>query len=222
MIYFFLKYFEERQYAEEFLAGNLYLNPLAYFKAAEVADGRGDANEAPDQWLQPEGFRLEIGGHVIPREGVVRGVIQDAWHDSTNLLCMYACELEFPATLESLNEQARIPAEVQRMGPWVVLVHNVSEFFRRFDASIRREGFGLARGSVTYFDGSTYSGRCENPAFWKEQRFAWQREYRFAVRTHEHEPRPLRLAIGDVSDICVLKEAKELDDPAIIPKAEHV
>src|SRR5689334_13918137 len=55
-VFFFLKFFEQREYAQAFIAGQLYLNPLAYFKDLESTkdDGRADDSESPILWISPK------------------------------------------------------------------------------------------------------------------------------------------------------------------------
>jgi hypothetical protein len=55
-IWYLVKFFSEEQHANQFIAGQLYLNRLSYFKKVEAAseDGRPDANEAVAVWWQPD------------------------------------------------------------------------------------------------------------------------------------------------------------------------
>jgi hypothetical protein len=54
-ILFLIKFFSEESHAEEFLAGNLYLNRLSYFKRLENRDDvtRRDPNEAVSLGFSP-------------------------------------------------------------------------------------------------------------------------------------------------------------------------
>jgi hypothetical protein len=65
-IWYLVKFFSEEQHADQFIAGQLYLNRLSYFKKVEAAceDGRPDANEAVALWWQPADIliNLSIGG----------------------------------------------------------------------------------------------------------------------------------------------------------------
>ena len=45
MIFFLMKIFEKEEYANDFLKGKMFANPLSYFKEMEDEDGRGDEYE---------------------------------------------------------------------------------------------------------------------------------------------------------------------------------
>jgi hypothetical protein len=160
-IYFFLKFFQEEQHAREFVDGRLHLNPLAYFKSLErrAGDGRADHNEAPFAWHQPGNLgAIEFAGHRIePSELAGPLIIQSADADLLNVLCLYAAtpgpfQNVSVANLGQLREHLRVPDMCQSLGPLTVLVTQPSIFVERFDEAVRRNGFGLERSLVTYFD----------------------------------------------------------------------
>src|SRR5262245_4101784 len=91
MILFYVKFFEKLQYAEDFLAGRLWMNDLGFFKRLEDASGRADRFEAPSSWYQPEQVEMRFGDLCIPSADLAGPVsIQFNSHDNTNLFCLYA------------------------------------------------------------------------------------------------------------------------------------
>jgi hypothetical protein len=220
-IFFYVKFCERRDFAEQFVAGRLHLNTIQFFKDRDrSADGRADRREAASQWHQPGDITIQFAGHTIPSADMVAPVvIQETHHDDTNVLCLYAgtsgtFEKLHAGNIEAFREHMRIPERCFEMGPWAVLIRNVTEFHRRFDAEIRKQRFGLTRGPVTYFDGKTFSGTIERPVFWKCDDFSWQREYRMAVSTNG-PPGPIVLDVGDLSDICTVVPSQKLREVTV-------
>jgi hypothetical protein len=149
--------------------------------------------------------------------------------DRVNLLCLYAgtpgpFKTFTEAEVDAFNQYMRIPDPRLAMGPHCVLVKNVTEFFRRFDAAVRQNEFELIRGPVSYFDPKKFSRSVGRPMFWKRDQFEWQREYRFAVGARSIEPTPLFLDVGDLTDICIVADTAafnaslvvHLPNPAIV------
>lgn len=209
-----IKFFEEQEHAKEFLAGKLYLNTVAYFKEREASqDGRGDRFEIPSQWWQSKDVSIEFGDTTMEAPSLTgQVVIQHDDHDSTNLLCMYAgTEDQLEIVSEGTVRRHRVPEKCLKMGRRPVLVRNVPEFFRRFDAEMARLKVDYFRGLVRYFDRDTFSGKLDDPVIWKSNEFEWQREYRFGVVAPTQPPGPLRVEIGSLLDICTF-----IEDPDVL------
>ena len=216
-IYFYIKFFNQREYADEFLAGHLYLNPLRFFKTVEAAgDGRKDGYEASSHWYQPTDVRIKIAGFEIPSAELAGPVvIQPDQYDRINLLCMYAghsggFENLSDENIEAFRQYTKISDPCLAMGNWAIVVGNVTEFNRRFDFKIKGKGYGLNRGLVRYFGENEFSGKFDHAAFWKRSQFSWQREYRFVVETDAAEISPLRLEVGSLEDICTIFRVDQL------------
>ena len=217
LILFYLKFFERREWADAFLDGMLYLNPLGYFLNLEADrdDGRADGYEAAARWTQPHpDLILEVAGIRIPPEDLSGPVVmQDTSFNAVNLMCLYA---GFSGPFERLSlddvaafkEHLWIPEASLRMGNHALLVGNVTEFNQRVVAAVRKAGYGLKARRVVYFDPTTFSGEISDPLFYKQDSFAFQQEYRFAVFSGKTEPEPLLLDVGPLSDICSLVDVK--------------
>jgi hypothetical protein len=220
-VYFFLKFFQQEQHARAFVAGQLHLNPLAYFKGLEQrdGDGRADRHEAPLAWLRPDQLgAIEFAGVPIePADLVGPVIIQGMDADALNVLCLYAATAGpfakiSASTLEAFRRHLRVPDKCLSLGPFAVFVHNPRIFISRFVEAVKREGLGLECGLVDYFDPDSFSGSIERPAFVKKQEFEWQREYRFAVKRNVTAPEPYTFKIGPLADICTIVEAATVND----------
>jgi hypothetical protein len=72
-IWYFIKFFEKEEWADQFINGTLYLNRLLHFRAIENSstdgiDGRVDKTEAVAMWWQPHDLIMEL---KIPGVGEV-------------------------------------------------------------------------------------------------------------------------------------------------------
>ncbi|WP_419535901.1 hypothetical protein [Endozoicomonas sp.] len=89
-IFFFVKVFDNEQYAEEFIKGRLFANRLSYFRKLEEGENanRSDFYEGLYAWHQPDQIRFEINGREITDiAGPVS--VQNMHCDSLNLFCIY-------------------------------------------------------------------------------------------------------------------------------------
>ena len=230
-VYFYLKFFEQLQYAKDFLAGRLWMNPLKYFKTLEATDagaGRADKYEAPTAWLQPcELGTIRIGEiEIAATELTAPVVIQSQEADNTNVLCLYAgtsghFDMLSDEMLPSFREHMLVPSRCLEMGSVAVLVHHVRNFRSRIVHAVRREGFGMEFGPISYFESSKYSGNLTNPTFAKRADFAWQREHRIALNRGVSEPVAYVLDVGSLDDICSLVDLATLNDSISIVTPNH-
>src|SRR5689334_10920673 len=98
MIWYLIKFFEEERYADQFMAGRLYLNTLAYFRKVESkdSDGRMDSTEAIAMWCQPDDFVMKlnvpgIGETEITKKDLAAPVSMSFdYHNYLHLFCLYA------------------------------------------------------------------------------------------------------------------------------------
>lgn len=228
-IYFFLKFFQEEHHARAFVAGRLYLNPLAYFKGLEEGpdDGRADPHEAPLAWHQPAQLGLiELAGvRINPADLAAPLIIQGVDANALNVLCLYAGASAFErpsaANIEALiKEHLRVPERCRTMGPFAVLIAPPQVFKERVAEAATRHGFELQGGAVHYFDPDSFSGAVERPAFTKKRKFDWHRgEYRFALDRHSGEASPYMLNVGPLADICTIVDAARVTEPVVVMPA---
>jgi hypothetical protein len=223
-IFFFVKFCEREEHAKAFVDGRLFLQPLQNFKAMEERDdGRGDRYEAPSAWFAPSSLsHVQLGPHRIDA-GQLAGplVMQPSDANLLNVMCLYAA-MDHPfvegqvVSDDEVREHFRVPKQCLNMGRFAVLVHEPKLFCERFDAAIRREGFGLIRGPVEYFDPDTFSGKFDRPLFAKQKRFAWQREYRLAVKRRISAAEVYTLNVGSLKDACTVFDSATLNEQVTV------
>lgn len=213
-IYAFVKIFEEEQYARDFVAGNLYMNTLRYFKEYRDAAGelRGDPFEGVVAWLQPSMVNVEIGGRQLSSSDIAYPIaIHDNQLLNMNAFCIYSLNsrghdsisketiLDFKRTLE-------VHESCYGLGGHCVIILNAQEFINRASAAIKAENLSGSLSLVDYFNEHEHHGEFNTKklGYHKRSFFSHQREYRVLVNTYQATPGPYTLHIGDLSDIALL------------------
>ncbi|MFT9359638.1 hypothetical protein [Acetobacter okinawensis] len=218
---YFIRFFSEEKYADDFVKGNLYLNTLGYFKGIEQADGRGDPYEGVSHWIQPKDiglFKLEASnGMNIEMSGSNFSaplMIQPSYLDKANIFCLYAYGSYLLPKIDKrtavwseyeamTHELFKISEKCRDFGDWAVVIQPrkfMEKIYSNLKFSNREAKFGL----VQYYEDSMFSGEfpiIESP-FKKQKRFEYQREFRICVYPDNpefHIARPISLNIGDLS-----------------------
>lgn len=220
-IFALVKIVERPEYARSLLRGELYMNSLAYFREYEDHKGelRGDCWDGLGAIWQPGQIsELRIADHCIsPAELAGPVLLRYKRLDYTNIFCTYSFDSRgFDAvsaeTLADFRRGMLMPDSVFGLGSIAVLIHNVTEFFKRVDSAIKREGLSGHRGLIRYFDEAAHHGDFGDQAgFHKRQAYAYQREYRVAVERQAPSTEPYTLSVGDLSDIAVVTTPEEVN-----------
>lgn len=218
-IFFFVKVFDKKEYAEDFIKGKLYSNRLSFFRKYEEENSanRGDKHEGVVGWYQPDQIRLEINGRIITDlSGPV--MTQMNWHDNLNVFCIYAGHSgEFDdiseETIEDFKKQISIPEECENLGEYAVIVTNVTKFIERVKAAVSYNNYGLNAGLVEYYDPISFNGSFSDieSIFRKRDEYKHQKEYRFSFDTGVAGNDPLILNIGDISDITMQCKVSDIN-----------
>lgn len=218
-VLFYLKLVEKLAYAEDFLDGRLYLNPVAYFRTLErAADGRADPHEGAILWVPPSpDLEVNVGGVRISPEDLAGPIVfTRASDDALNMLCLYGATTgEFQHVsadnIAAVRSHLRIPDKVFSMGLHAVVIANVTAFRERLIAAVKANDYALNARAVTYVDPDAHRREHTYPLFFKSAAYAWQREHRFVVDTRgDSAPAPLVLDVGSLRDICFVVPAEEL------------
>ena len=220
--FFLVKFFGKATYADDFVHGTIFANRLSWFKQAEEGSesGRMDQHEGTTILLQPGNCRIEINGMDMSDDlaGPVQG--QMNWLNHLNLFCLHAAhsgDLDLANlsndNIETLRQQLTIPDKCLSLGKYAVVVKKVPEFIRRMRDSALAKGYGIKYGLVKYYDPETFHGHFdgEEAAFRKQNRYRFQREFRFAMNSGSLGEEPLVMDIGDISDITLQLESSELN-----------
>ncbi|MEG0010305.1 MAG: hypothetical protein RR721_17030 [Aeromonas sp.] len=218
-IFFLVKIFDNKKYAQDFVDGKLFANRLSYFRRLEEHDkaNRGDKYEGVVSWIQPEEASLVINGRSITElAGPVS--VQMNWHDDLNVFCIYAAHSGSfnylsHENIDEFRKQLEIPEDCLKLGGYAAVVTNFTQFFERIQNAVIENDYGMNAGLVDYYDPNEFSGSfSETEAIFKKRsEFSHQKEYRFAFDTGASGETPLALDIGDISDIVTLCDAGKVN-----------
>lgn len=229
MIFFFLKFFPKKEYANTFVRGSLHANRLRYFKQIDSHDGRGDRYEGA---ITPEleGLCLtltatdaqtgEIAEYTIPIEDFASPpIMQPRWFDPINLFCMYAghsgsIKKVSADNLASFKKQLEIPEDCTKFGKYAVLIKNPKEFIRRVRVAAERENYRINWKLVRYYDPEVGTPPLESnfdSIFIKRKKYEYQKEFRLAIDTGTPGCNPITLDIGKIDDIAVCMDSGEIN-----------
>lgn len=221
-----LKIFENEEWAEQFLRGKLYCNPLRYFRTLEQGgDGRGDPFEGASSLMQPSEVKkvtITARGRDLPplvfnsedlRSPIV--VHRDA-NLSQRVFCMYAIhfqddELRFDKTsdedsakrVEAVKQRFKIDERCYGLGSHAVYIHDRHKFLEALGACADKNGIKIRHGLVKYYDEKTTSRAFPQgfEVFHKSAKFYYQCEYRLAFEFDGDKA--CELEIGDMSEFAV-------------------
>jgi hypothetical protein len=225
----FIRFFEEERFADQFLAGSLYLNTLAYFKGCESENsernGRFDPTEAVSMWCQPHDvvIKLEVPtlqSVEISKDDLAGPVsFSPTYYDHVHVLCLYSVQLtnfeilngKIKGKTEELSRDLTIDPRCFDFGEHAVVINPI-KFRERLRASLKGQGRLFKTGFVNYYDDSTFHGsipEAEIP-FWKQKRFGFQREYRVCVYPRVKTGSPITIQVGDLSSFCAKMPASKV------------
>lgn len=210
-VFTLVKILEEREWAEQFSRGELYMNSLAFFRDYRDKSGvlRGDEYEGVGAIYQPDKLgELVLAGRSVDLKEVV-APIRMAPHSlaEARVFCSYSCNsrgFDFVSAenLASFKKILLIHQDCYAFGNVAAVVLNVTEFQKRVLNAIKALSAKAACGLVNYFDEATHHGSLmDKPGFYKRKAFDYQREHRVLVYPLEPIDGPLRLSVGDLSDI---------------------
>jgi hypothetical protein len=231
-IYLLIKFFEKERYADQFMAGELYLNTLSYFKEIEkkcADDARSDSTEAVSMWWQPDDVSMKL--HA-PGVGEIEITSKDlaapvsmayTYFDAVNVYCLYAVQTRgfvmadgkfICSETEALEirQQWKIDARCSKFGKFAVITP-VGPFLDALRKALKSQGYRFGHGMVDYYDDTVFHGTIpvEKVAFSKQKRFGYQQEFRLCVFPSVMLGQPITIKIGDLSSICRKAESSQLN-----------
>ena len=221
-VFFLVKFFNNPNYADDFVHGRLFTNRLSRFKKAEDSDesGRMDRHEGTIGWMQSGECRLTLNGMDMSDDLAGPVQIQKNWLNNLNVFCVHAAhsgDLDLASlsndSIESLRQELTIPDECSALGNYAVVVKNVTEFINRMRSSAQAKDYRIAWGLVKYYEPATLHGnfRDVESVFQKQDQYSFQREFRFVIDSGSLRECPLVMDIGDIRDITLQLESAELN-----------
>ena len=210
------KLFPNEKYARDFQSGLLYANPLSFFQKQEKDQlGRFDTLEGSTWSGKDFVFQMRFDStdwvNLTPH---IIGPMRFNFINHIQIICFHLLRVPIPEYDHVHTITTNIPDRLQdEFGDYVAVIEE-REFLNRLESQIKREYIAgnvqrCKMGVVQYADHQPIFTGNEDPldaAFFKQETFRYQSEYRIAIEPSESHPDgcPFRVHIGDISDIVAL------------------
>ncbi len=191
-----------RNYMDDFLDGNLYLNNLSYFSSLDSSDQvRCDSHEGLTDCLQVKSISIQNAeGDWVPIGEIQNPVVFEGdYSENLNVLCLYSITDRQGDFFDERNVQ---------FGEVTVLIKDLLEFISRIRTAAKVKGWEIGHSPIEYVSRNTYNGRMG--PFRKFDEFSYQNEFRFSLKTDVKSP--CVLSVGDLRDIVCVIETKQIPD----------
>lgn len=201
---YLLKFFENEQFQNDFLNGNLYMNTLKYFKKEESLNtARSDQFETIREHKQQIPDAIQIGKLLFTKDNgeIISGTNTkiSGKFDNCNILSLYSL------WKETEDEKIVIDKKNKEFGNYCIVITNVKEFLNRIVNASKKENYIYRIDSVKYINRNLeYKIDDQEIPFTKFDTFSYQREFRIAIDTKKNINKPYILRIGNLKDIVVL------------------
>jgi hypothetical protein len=221
-IFAFLKIFEKKEHADDFMNGTLFMNTIRSFKEYKDEKGelRGDEYEGIIALYQPEKLsEIKIGEHTIPASELAAPIVVHGEHLlNHNVFCIYSLnslgyDTVSPETLLDFKRTIQLHESCFGLGKFCVVILNAKSFIQKCKSAAQALGFNGSLGLVDYFDEHQFHGSMPEArlGYQKRSLFSHQREYRLKIDTQSQTPKPYFLNIGCLRDIAVLTTPEEFN-----------
>jgi hypothetical protein len=231
-IWHLVKFCAEESHADRFVAGDLFMNRLSFFKQleAEFDDGRPDSTEAVAMWWQPHDFSMTLTvpgiGETTITKADLAGPVSMAFdhHNYFHIFCMYAVHTHgfasvdgkfncTPEEAEELRRQIRIDERCLRFGKFAVVTPAVP-FLAQLKGALQHQCWRGSGKLVRYYDEETFHGeiKIEDIPFSKQKRFSYQQEFRICIEPKTFDRDPVTINIGSIAAISAKIESLRLSD----------
>ncbi len=184
--------------------GEIYLNPIDYFRKHEDDQLRGDPYEGGMEILNITGGTFNLAG--IDREFSyehLHALVKD--HSIVgNLYCLYS--------ISSFHYQNPIDFKFDSrncdFGTHCVLIKNLPIFFDLIDRAMVNSNLKYTSGFVKYYDKNNTTKKLS--IFDKPSNYSYQNEFRFYIQSEINEP--IVLNIGNLEGIAEMYKIADLID----------
>jgi hypothetical protein len=201
IVYICLIKFGEEKYLNSLLEfGEIYMNPVAFFRKIEDASIR-DEHEGANLLYQGE---MKLYLDAEQKKPVAYAPNTQLYiYDKTksgNLYCMFAITsiTEKNMILHNVNERFIDKRLYENRNKKCIYIINPNEFIKRIEIALKKEKLEYQYDMVKYYNEKTFNTVNLNP-FQKSNKFEHENEFRFFVKYKKDEP--IILNIGSIKDI---------------------
>ena len=230
-IWYLIKFFTQKEHAEQFMDGDIYMNRLSFFKKIEDAgdDGRADQYEAISHWWQPDDLIIKlnipgVGETEITKKDLAAPVTMALQaHDDLHVFCMYAMwtdgfecidgKIDYAQEdAEKLRKQLIIDERCFKFGEHAVIVPAV-QFIEKTKIALKETKKKSRMKIVDYFDGKKFHGAVDEVGipFNKLNEYSYQNEFRICIDSQTRGDDPFTLRIGGIREFSARVKSSELN-----------
>lgn len=204
-------------FAQSLLEGNLYMNPLSYFRTLE--DGaQKEGNKAQKDPMEgvcgtiPKNRLRQFGFHFSEDLLDVMGDHVTLLSDNygyNNLFCLYRLQIDEDAkTIQRPSRQLVDFNDKDKAQKVVIWFRDSEEFLRRLETAIQA---ALTEQALEYaiYGGVTYGNAWINAdgpgtrsAFHKDSSYAYQEEWRLCILRREWVDEAISFPVGNLDELC--------------------
>lgn len=205
-----LKVFENREFAEKFISGEIYCNSFHFFSNIEE-DGKLRAD------------KYEGASYIInPKEDTIDRYFKNKFNNDVEIFSLYFNKNKNKKMLSTYsirrNEVKKdkyislyIDKRMMKLGNYFVVIYDKDKFLERLKKEVEKIGVKYRIGGVKYKDIKNYTGRWDN--FTKPLEYSYQKEYRVVIEGEDSQPEIINIeSIKDIAKIYTLEEIMELNN----------
>jgi len=166
---------------------------------------------------------FKINGHTFTKQDLAAPLeFKNERTQNCHAYCMYSASID-KETVEKAERGTNLltlPSRcVNEFGEHVVVIKNYKKFFDRIRRAGVAKGYGLKAESVKYYNPekpppeiheALMSEHVLKQAFYKDEKFQDEQEFRFLIETATIGDNSLCLEIGDIRDIAIYSSIENL------------
>ncbi|MBK7872826.1 MAG: hypothetical protein IPJ74_20205 [Saprospiraceae bacterium] len=204
--FLFIRISEEKYIDSLQKQGQIYCNPIQYFRSIEDEHLQGDKNEGKAYIKQIKNLEISLEGKVIAKANKGQLYFEHP-EDDGNIYCLYGVESKLVDLTKKSLQKIKIEEQAKGFGKYALLIHDPQEFLNRISQKLNSLDIKYNFHPVNYYDVNSYEGGL-NP-FYKSNMYRYQNEVRLWIANKNKEP--FEFFIGDISDITHKMPISDLD-----------
>ena len=198
----FMKIGSNEHMEKLYYEGEIYFNPLNYFRTLPSNTKMSDMREGAYKIQQAKNIKLTINDKIFRSES---GQIQYTKKNlKGNIYCLYGLETNKISPSKKFRK-LNLDLCALDWGDTVVYIYDTQEFLNRIDLLFQAKNIEYKAHPINYYDDKFYEGNLS--VFYKPKIFEKQNEIRFWIPNLQDEA--IKFNIESISDISVILKKEE-------------
>lgn len=203
-----MRVFKEKEYAEEFMKGNIRFGKLKSYKDSECI--RKDQNESAIGNFHPLEYDISFGDFNLSKHMIGTMKMHKETLNDDYICCFSAMKADKENNIYIMPDRERL----EKFGGYIVFIHKAIEFRDRLRKSLteKNEPLQLISGEVIYkkFDKESFFPNENDEGFIKDIEYKGENEYRFKITRNDIENDFIFYNLGTLDDVAIMGEFKNL------------